>query len=149
MLFVGSSDALSHLKINSEVRNSSILLPLSALLCLCSVHGLLHLCPVLSHSNEYVWGFYGRKFSPYISVSCLVFTPEIQLLLEEEHEEERLHWGRLNEAQVNPGKASKASSCAPPGSETDPRPVNAIMGLLRKTSLAALSWSWILVTFAQ
>lgn len=36
-----SSDALSHLKINSEVRNAS-LLPFSALSCLCSVHDILH-----------------------------------------------------------------------------------------------------------
>lgn len=36
-----SSDALSHLKINSEVRNAS-LLPFSALFCLCSVHDILH-----------------------------------------------------------------------------------------------------------
>lgn len=148
MLFVGSSDALRHLKINSEVRNSSILLPLSALLCLCSVHDSLRWvsCTAIW---QCVWGVYGKKFSPYISVSWLVITPEMQLLLEEEHGEERLHLGRLSEAQVNPRKASKASGCAPPGSEADPRPVRAIMGLLRKTSLAALPWSWTLATSAQ
>lgn len=58
-------------------------------------------CPVLSHGNGYVWGFHGRKFSPYISVSCLVSTPEIQLILEEEQ------WGRktiLRKAEWSPGE---------------------------------------------
>lgn len=141
---MGRSDALSHLKINSEFRHASILwLPffVSALSMIFCIE-----CPVLSHDNGYVCGFYGRKFSPYTPVSWLVITPEMQLIVEEEGGEERLHGGRLNEAQVNPRKASKASGCAAPGSEADPRPVKAIMGLLRKISLASLPWRWILVT---
>lgn len=54
-----SSDALSHLKINSEVRNAS-LLPFSALFCLCSVHDILHWVSCTCHmAMDMSGGFMG------------------------------------------------------------------------------------------